>query len=299
MCDEKSNRDIEDYYRRNKISRRDFGRISMGAALAMALPLSACAGDGQKVVASNVNIKTPDGEADAYFVHPAEGRHPAVVMWPDIFGMRPAFRQMGKRLAEAGYAVLVVNPYYRNTHKQLVPDDATVIDPELRQKIWPRARELAGTLSPQTCVTDGRAFIAFLDKQPSVDTARKAGVMGYCMTGSYAFRMAADMPARIGAGASFHGGGLVTDKPDSPHLLIPRIKADFLVAIAANDDERDPKAKDVLREAFDRADASAEIEVYPGTLHGWCPPDSAAYNPAQAERAWGQMLQLFARTLNT
>ncbi|WP_323844987.1 dienelactone hydrolase family protein [Microbulbifer magnicolonia] len=294
MCDELTNEDVEAYFLSQGMNRRNFTKAGLGAALAMMLPISARA---QDLVETNVTVKTPDGEADAYFVHPAKGRHPAVILWPDIFGMRPAFRQMGKRLAESGYAVLVVNPYYRTMKGQLVPDDAAVIDPELRKEIWPKAREQAGTLSPTTAVTDGRAFVKFLDQQPSVDTDRQIGVMGYCMTGSYAFRMAAAMPERIGAGASFHGGGLVTDKEDSPHLLVPKIDAGFLVAIAENDDERDPEAKTVLRKAFDSAGVPAEIEVYEGTLHGWCPPDSAVYNRAQAERAWQRLLALFEQNL--
>ena len=294
MCDEQSNKDLEAYFLSRGMSRRDFGKVGLGAALAMMLPVS---GNALAVQESNVTVETPDGEADCYFVHPTKGRYPAVILWPDIFGMRPAFRNMGKRLAESGYAVLVVNPYYRTMQGQLVPDDAKVIGPELRKAIWPEAREQAGTLSAVTCVTDGRAFIRFLDQQPSVDTEKQAGTMGYCMTGSYSFRLAADMPQRIGAGASFHGGGLVTDKEDSPHRLVPKMQSGFLVAIAEKDDERDPEAKVELRKAFDSAGLTAEVEVYEGTLHGWCPPDSMAYNPAQAERAWRQLLVLFERNL--
>jgi len=294
MCDELTNKDAEAHSGSHGMTRRDFGKVGLGAALAMMLPVAARA---QEVVGTNVMVRTPDGEADGYFVHPAKGRHPGVILWPDIFGIRPAFREMGKRLAESGYSVLVVNPYYRTTKEQLVPDDAAVIDSALRQQIWPRAKELAGTLSPITCVTDGRAFVKFLDQQPSVDNGKKIGVMGYCMTGSYAFRLAADMPERIGAGASFHGGGLVTDKEDSPHLLVPKIKAGFLVAIAEKDDERDPRAKVELRKAFESAGVPAEIEVYEGTLHGWCPPDSAVHNQAQAARAWERLLALFERNL--
>ncbi|WP_226665075.1 dienelactone hydrolase family protein [Microbulbifer aggregans] len=294
MCDEQSSKDAEAYFLQKGINRRDFGRVGISAALAMTLPIAALAED---VVESNVLVTTPDGEADCYFVHPAKGQYPAVVLWPDIFGMRPAFRQMGKRLAQSGYAVLVVNPYYRTMKGQLVPDSAPVIDASLREQIWPKARELAGTLSPETCVTDGRAFIRFLDSQQAVDSDKKAGTMGYCMTGSYTFRLAADMPERIGAGASFHGGGLVTDKPDSPHRLVPKIQAGFLVAIAENDDERQPEAKTELRQAFDNAGVEAEIEVYKGAMHGWCPPDSMAYNRDQAERAWARMLTLFNQRL--
>lgn len=294
MCDDQSSKDAEAYFLQKGINRRDFGKVGISATLAMMLPTTALAED---VVESNVSVTTPDGEADCYFVHPAKGQYPAVVLWPDIFGMRPAFRQMGKRLAQSGYAVLVVNPYYRTMKGQLVPDSASVIDAALREKIWPKARELAGTLSPETCVTDGRAFIHYLDKQKAVDPDKKAGTMGYCMTGSYTFRLAADMPERIGAGASFHGGGLVTDRPDSPHRLVPKIKAGFLVAIAANDDERQPEAKTELRAAFDKAGVEAEIEVYKGAMHGWCPPDSMAYNRDQAERAWERLLVLFNQRL--
>ena len=301
MCDELNTKDAEAYFLRHGlgkgVSRRGFGRLGIGAGLLAMLPWSASAENGVKVAASNVTVPTPDGEADCYFVHPVKGRHPAVILWPDIFGMRPAFREMGKRLAQSGYSVLVVNPYYRTMKGQLVPDDAKIIGPELRKQVFPKGRELAQTLSPQTCVTDGNAFIAFLDKQGSVDPAKKAGTAGYCMTGSYTFRLAAAMPDRFGAGASFHGGGLVTDKSDSPHRLIPEINAGFLVAIAENDDERQPEAKDELRKAFKAADLDATVEVYEGAMHGWCPPDSMAYNQAQAERAWSNMLTLFAQRL--
>ncbi|WP_193165713.1 dienelactone hydrolase family protein [Microbulbifer hainanensis] len=295
MCDEITAKEAEAYLRRKGISRRTFTKTGLGAALGAMLP--GIAFGAMKVAESDVRVTTPDGEADAYFVHPAKGRHPAVILWPDIFGIRPAFRQMGKRLAEQGYAVLVVNPYYRNHRGPLVPGGADVIGPEVRQVVMPEARKLAGTLSPDTAVSDGRAFVKFLDAQPAVDTERKIGVMGYCMTGSYTLRLGAAMPERIGAGASFHGGGLVTDRADSPHLLIPKLKGGYLIAIAENDDARQPEAKTVLREAFDRADADAEIEVYKGTLHGWCPTDSAAYNEDLAERAWARMQALFAREL--
>ncbi|MCK7597536.1 dienelactone hydrolase family protein [Microbulbifer sp. CAU 1566] len=305
MCDELNSKDAETYFLQRGlgkgVSRRGFGRLGVGAGLLAILPWSvsaqSAAESGVKVTEGKVMVPTPDGEADCYFVHPAEGRHPAVILWPDIFGMRRAFRDMGKRLAQSGYAVLVVNPYYRTMQGQLVPDDAKIIGPELRKTIFPKGRELAGTLSPETCVTDGKAFVAWLDKQAAVDPAKKVGTAGYCMTGSYTFRLAAAMPERIGAGASFHGGGLVTDAGDSPHKLVPDIKAGFLVAIAENDDERQPEAKDELRKAFKAADVDATVEVYEGAMHGWCPPDSMAYNQAQAERAWGEMLGLFGKRL--
>jgi carboxymethylenebutenolidase len=290
MCDELTNRDAEEYLRKQGLSRREFNKAGVGVALTLILPPVA---NALAVVEQDVTVETPDGMADCYFVHPAQGRHAAVIVWPDIVGIRPAFRLMGKRLAESGYAVLVVNPYYRTAQGALVPEGKTFRDPGIRELLMPHAR----TLSPETCVTDGRAYVEYLDRQTAVDTGRKIGTSGYCMTGSYTMRLAADMPGRIGAGASFHGGGLATDAEDSPHLLVPRIKAGFLIAIAENDDARDPGAKTLLRAAFDAAEAEAEIEVYAGTQHGWCPPDSAVYDEAQAERAWARLLDLFEREL--
>lgn len=291
MCDEQTAKDVEEYLRRNALTRREFGKRGAGVALALMLPPVANALD---VVEQDVMVKTPDGMADCYFVHPASGRHAAVIVWPDIVGIRQAFRDMGRRLAESGYSVLVVNPYYRTVKGAAVPEGKGFRDPGIRDLLMPHAR----SLSPETCVTDGRAFVEYLDQQESVDTNRKIGTTGYCMTGSYTLRLAAAMPDRIGAGGSFHGGGLATDKEDSPHLLVSKMKAGFLIAIAANDDERDPNAKVLLREAFDANDVSAEIEVYEDTLHGWCPPDSAVYNEAQAERAWSRLIDLFERELS-
>ena len=291
MCDELTNKDAEEYLRRIGLTRREFNIRGAGVALAMLLPTVANALD---VVEQDVMVETPDGEADCYFVHPASGNHAAVIVWPDIVSIRPAFRMMGKRLAESGYSVLVVNPYYRTARGAVVPEGKTFRDPGIRDLLMPHAR----TLSPKTCVTDGRAFVEYLDKQPTVDNGRKIGTTGYCMTGSYTLRLAAAIPDRIGAGGSFHGGGLATDAEDSPHLLTSQMNAGFLIAIAENDDERNPDEKVLLREAFDKADVEAEIEVYEGTLHGWCPPDSAVYNEEQAERAWSRLLALFERELS-
>jgi carboxymethylenebutenolidase len=290
MCDELTVKDNEEFLRKNGLTRRDFSKGAAGVALAMMLPAVANAMD---VVEEDVLVETPDGMADCYFVRPAEGSHAAVIVWPDIKGIRTAFRVMGKRLAESGYSVLVVNPYYRTAKGPVIEEGESFGTPEVRERLMPHAR----SLSPETCVTDGRAFVDYLDAQSSVDTNRKIGTTGYCMTGSYTMRLAAAMPDRIGAGGSFHGGGLASDKDDSPHLLAPQMKAGFLIAIAANDDEKDPNAKVLLREAFDNASVSAEIEVYEDTLHGWCPPDSAVYNEAQAERAWSRLLSLFEREL--
>ncbi len=291
MCDDAAFDDmIEHNLRQGGLSRRELGSLALGAGIAFALPRVANALDTTE---SEVEIKTPDGTADAYFVHPASGRHPAVLFWPDIFGLRPAFRQMGKRLAESGYSVLVVNPFYRTKRAPTAPEKANFDDPETRKLLM----GLKGTLSPATARTDAKAFLAWLDAQSAVDTKRKAGTTGYCMSGPIAFETAAALPDRIGAVATFHAGGLVTDQPDSPHLLIPKMRAHFLIAIAENDDQKQPDAKVVLREAFAKAGLPAEIEVYAGTLHGWCPPDSAVYNAAQAEKAWERMLALFKQAL--
>jgi carboxymethylenebutenolidase len=242
---------------------------------------------------SEVDIKTPDGTADAYFVHPAKGAAPGVLIWPDIFGLRPAFRQMGKRLAESGYSVLVINPFYRTKKAPTAPEHPDFQDPATHDALM----SLMGSLTPQTAETDAKAFVAYLDSQAAVSKKHKMGTTGYCMGGPFTMRTAAAFPDRIGAGASFHGGGLVTDKPDSPHLLVPKIKASFLFAIAANDDQRQPEAKNVLQEAFAKAKLPAEVEVYAGTNHGWCPPDSQVYNRDQAEKAWSRMLAVFKTAL--
>jgi carboxymethylenebutenolidase len=241
------------------------------------------------VTESDVSVTTPDGVADCYFVHPASGTAPGVLIWPDIFGLRPAFRQMGKRLAESGYAVLVVNPFYR-VKKAPTADKGTATP---IQDLMPLARALNET----TQMTDAKAFTAWLDGQPAVAKNRKMGTQGYCMGGPIAFRTSAAAPDRIGAVASFHGGGLVTDAPNSPHLQAATSKAQFLVAIAANDDARSPKDKDVMKETFARANLPAEIEVYAGAAHGWCPPDSSVYNEAQAEKAWSRLLVLYGKAL--
>ena len=291
MCDDATLDDMVEYALRNKgLSRRELGTLALGTSLAFALPRVANAMDTTE---SEVEIKTPDGTADAYFVHPASGKHPAVLVWPDIFGLRPAFRQMGKRLAESGYSVLVVNMFYRTKKAPTAPEKADFDDPATRDLLM----GLKATLNAGTSRTDARAFIPWLDGQASVDTKRKAGTTGYCMSGPIAFQTAAAVPDRIGAVATFHGGGLVTDQPDSPHLLIPQTKARFLVAIAESDDKKQPDAKTVLRDAFAKAGRPAEVEVYAGAIHGWCPPDSAVYNAELAEKAWSRLLALLKEGL--
>jgi carboxymethylenebutenolidase len=195
---------------------------------------------------------------------------------------------MGKRLAEQGYSVLVVNPFYREKKAPTAAQGAATPIPEL----VPMMQKLTAT----TQTTDAKAFIAWLDSRPEVDKSKKIGTTGYCMGGPIVMRTAAAVPNRVGAGGSFHGGGLTTPAPDSPHLLIPQMKASFLIAVAENDDMRDPQSKNTLREAFGKAKLDAEIEVYPAA-HGWCPPDSQVYDQAQAEKAWGRMLALFQKAL--
>jgi carboxymethylenebutenolidase len=288
MCE---NDDFEELARHvNPLTRRTFCLMTLGAGLVAALP--GLAGTIE-TKGQDVDIKTPAGIADAFFVHPAQGRHPGVLIWPDIFGLRPAFKEMATRLAQSGYAVLVINPFYRTKRAPTSAEHADIDDPATRKALM----ALHDTLNADTSEVDAKAFVAFLDRQAAVDTKRKLGTMGYCMGGPSVMVTAASVPERVGAGATFHGGGLATDKPDSPHLLVPRMQAQLLIAIAESDDAKDPKAKDTLRDAFAKAKLPAEIEVYAGTKHGWCPTDSKVYDHAQAEKAWGRMLALFERAL--
>src|ERR1035438_8534250 len=286
MCDrDHSQEDLERFEALGLVTRKQFG-VRLAAGIAMLLPKVA---NAATVPESEVSVTTPDGAADCYFAHPASGTAPGVLVWPDIFGLRPAFRQMGKRLAESGYSVLVVNPFYRV--KKAPTAEAGGATPI--QQVMP----LAQGLNETTHMTDAKAFIGWLDGQASVDRNRKIGTQGYCMGGPIAFRTAAAVPDRVGAVASFHGGGLVTDQPNSPHLQAAKSKAQFLIAIAANDDAKSPNDKTTLKDTFAKANLSAEIEVYTGAAHGWCPPDSQVYNEPQAEKAWGRLLALYGKAL--
>jgi len=283
MCDQDhSEKEILELEAAGKVTRRQFG-VMLGAGVAMVLPRVQ---NPVTVTDSEVTIKTPEGNADAYFVHPATGTAPGVLVWPDIFGLRPAFRQMGKRLAESGYSVLVVNPFYR-VKKAPTADQgaATAINGLL---------PLMNALTPATQATDAKAFSAWLDQQASVAKNKKMGTQGYCMGGPIALRTAANVPDRIGAAASFHGANLVTNGPDSPNVMAAKTKAQFLIAIATNDDMQKPTDKTVLKDTLGTA---AEVEVYEGAQHGWCPPDSGVYNMAQAEKAWTRLLALYKKAL--
>jgi carboxymethylenebutenolidase len=286
------------------ITRRDFAAILVGAGIAASVSSSAAADIGIELVESDVEIKTPDGTCDAAFIHPKSlskaGSYPGVLIWPDAFGLRPAMRAMGRNIAADGYSVLVPNPFYRVSKDPFTdaskfnfqnPDDVAKLKPLM-----------ASVNAPGNAEKDATAYVAFLDAQKAVNKDKKIGTQGYCMGGPLVMRTAATLPDRIGAGASFHGGGLVTDKPDSPHLLAPRIKARMYFGIASNDDERQPDAKVKLKEAFAAAKVTAEIEVYPA-LHGWCVPDmpvrdgAPLYNKPEAERAWAKLVALYRAAL--
>jgi carboxymethylenebutenolidase len=286
MCDQDHfEKDRQEYEARGLVTRKQFGAM-VGAGIAMLLPKVA---NAAAVTEAEVNVTTPDGTADCYFVHPSTGTAPGVLIWPDIFGLRGAFRQMGKRLAESGYSVLVVNPFYRTQKAPTAPAGGATPLAEVTR--------FAATLNETTHMTDAKAFIGWLDTQTSVAKNRKMGTQGYCMGGPMAFRTAAAMPDRIGAVATFHGGNLVSTMPNSPHLQAAKSHAQFLIAIAANDDMRAPNDKTALKDTFAKANLPAEIEVYEGSMHGWCPPDSTVYNEPLAEKAWSRLLVLYGKAL--
>jgi carboxymethylenebutenolidase len=278
------------------LARRDFVALSVTAGLVASTGSAEAA--AQDVVETDVEIKTPDGTCDAAFIHPTKtGSYPGVLLWPDAFGLRPAMRDMAKRLAAEGYSVLVPNPFYRVSKAPFT--DASTFNfqnPTDMAKLRPL---MASVNAAGNAEKDAAAYVAFLDSRKEVNKAKKIGTQGYCMGGPLVMRTAASQPDRIGAGASFHGGGLVTDKPDSPHLLAPKIKARMYFGVASNDDARQPDAKDKLKEAFAAAKVPAEVELYPDSLHGWCVPDMPTqngkpiYNKPDAERAWGKLLELY------
>ncbi len=304
MCDEKTERDNE-----LLISRR-----RMGLGVAATAVLAGC-GSGEVAAAApeapapvpdapepappapelqrrRVVVPTPHGEADALFVTPKSGKHPAVILWPDVAGLREAYETMAARLAEAGYAVLAVNPYYRSAKSPILANFEEWRTDEGRAKIAP----MREALTPEAIASDGVALVGWLDQQVEVDTSKRVGTQGYCMSGSFALRVAAAVPGRVGAAASFHGGGLVTDKPDSPHLLFPKLQGAVLICIAQNDHDRDQEAKPALEAAAAANKLTAQIEVYPAN-HGWCALDSPVYDKEQAERAWARLLATYAENL--
>ncbi len=288
MCDELTEKDNKHFLlNAGKINRRDFSKMGAAALMMAMLPKVAFA---KSVIESTVEISTPDGVSDCYFVHPSRGNHPGVIMWPDIKGLRPVYTVMAKRLAAVGYSVLVVNPYYREAKAPVVGPDASFDDHDTMKFL----RNMAWKLTQQGNISDAKAYINFLDNQTSVDLNRKIGTMGYCWGGELVILTAAAVPNRVGAVASFHGSrSIVTDASDSPHLLIPKLSAHALHAVAENDDQRSPETKNIIRAAYKTAGVPAEIEVYEGTLHGWCTLDFHGYHEKQAEKAWARLLHLF------
>ena len=277
--------DLNDQEELKKYTRRDFGALAASAGLLTALPGVA---NAVAVAEREVTITTPDGNCDAYFVAPTSGAAPGVLVWPDIFGLRPAFRQMGRRLAESGYSVLVVNPFYRQKKAPTAAQGG--------QTPIADVMPLMQALTPAMHLSDGKAFVAWLDAQTEVDKVRKLGTTGYCMGGPIAVRTAFVAPDRVGAVGTFHGAAMVTPAPDSPHRLVAQTQARYLIAVAQNDDAKEPEAKSTLRAAFDSAKLPAEVEVYPAA-HGWCPPDTQVYDATQAERAWTRLLATFGKAL--
>jgi carboxymethylenebutenolidase len=274
------------------VTRRTF--VVTSAATAMALGSAASLAE-DKVVEKDVNVQMASGVSDSALFYPeGKGLWPGVLVWTDILGLRPVFREMGRRLAAQGYVVLVPNPFYRNAKAPVVDGSFDFSKPEDRAKVMPMAQALTADAN----ISDAKAYTTFLDAQPQTDKSKKMGVHGYCMGGPLTFRTAATRADRIGAAATFHGGGLVTGKPDSPHLMIPQMKAEVLCCVADNDDKREPTAKDTLKQAFAAAHLTATVEVFEGCNHGWTVRGSQVYNEAGAERAWSELTALYKRKLS-
>lgn len=292
MCDEKQ----LETWARETLSRRQFGALSGAAALA------ACAsGTGESkaspppvpLTERAVSFATPDGTMDAFLVHPAKGKHPAVILWPDIASIRESKRNIARTLAGAGHAVLVVNPYYRDVAGEQFADFAAFIAGGGFQKVGP----WRGKLNAETIMRDAGAIVAWLDTQDGIDTAHGIGTQGYCMGGPFTVWSAASVPARIKAAASFHGGGLVRpDNPMSPHNVLGKVDASLLIAVAQDDDAKAPADKTTFAEAAKAADVTAKVEVYAGD-HGWMVPDSPAYNVAAATKGEADLLALYKAAL--
>ena len=290
MCDDFTAPEEDAALARRGLSRREFAASGAAVAIAACSSSPSAAKGKPRLTEQAVSISTPDGTADAFFVRPASGKHPGVILWPDIAGLRDAYKEMGRRLASAGYAVLVVNHYYRSSPAPILATMAEWRTPVGQEKLKP----MIAALSPEGATRDAIAFVAWLDRQRSVNTKRGIGSQGYCQTGSFAMRTAAAVPARVKAVGSFHGGGLVTEAPNSPHRTFALTRASYLIAIARNDDARAPADKDALRAAAAAAGRPAEIEVYAAD-HGWCTLDAPIYDKAEADRAWGRLLAMYAK----
>ncbi len=287
MCDDLTAIEEEQALESRGIDRRSFAALGAAGLGTLAAPLAAAVPGG--LTERLVSLATPDGKMDAFFVHPAKGKHPAVILWPDIAGLRDAYKVMARRLAADGYAVLVLNQYYRSAPAPIFKAVTEWRTPEGQARLRP----MIPLLNSGAIERDAWAAARWLDRQPAVNVKRGIGTAGYCMGGPYTVRTAHAVRDRVRAAASFHGASLVTDKPDSPHLLLKATKASYLFAIARNDDARAPGDKDALRAAAKAAGRAAEVEVYPAD-HGWCTIDAPVYDKVQAERAWARMLVLFS-----
>ncbi|KRB40428.1 MAG: dienelactone hydrolase family protein [Pseudomonadota bacterium] len=286
MCDDDIHQGLIDD---PTVSRRAFGLMTVAAA-----GIAGSARAAAPVVEKDVEVKTPDGMADAALFYPqGKGSWPAVVIWPDVVSLRPVFREMGRRLAAEGYVVLVPNLYYRVKRAPVVEGGFNFANPDDRAKLAP----MRATVTPEGTARDAAAYIAFLDAQPQTNRKKKVGTQGYCMGGPLAFFTAGAVPARVGAVASFHGGGLYTDQPNSPHLTLPGSHAEYLVLVADNDDKQDPTAKEKIKTALDAAKRPNKVEVYAGAAHGWTVKGSQVYNEPAAEKAWAELLALYKRAL--
>jgi carboxymethylenebutenolidase len=286
MCDDEIHQGLSQDY---SVSRRGFGLV---AAAAVGFATTAQAKAAAAVVEKDVSVKTPDGMSDAVlFTPPGKGPFPAVLIWTDIGGLRPAFRDMGRRLASSGYVVLVPNPFYRSQKAPVIEGALNFGDPEVRKRLF----AMRAAMTDDGIDKDAKAYLAFLGAQAKVSKKAKMGVQGYCMGGPLTIRTGA-VSSRIGAGGTFHGGTLVSKAADSPHLQAPQLHGEYLICEAANDDKSDPSAKDTVKAAFDAAKVKVKLEVYPAQ-HGWCVPGSQVYDAAQAERAWTELLSMYQRAL--
>lgn len=294
MCDETDLAGWDDRLAAKGLSRRDFGLMGGAAALAACsgtVTAGSDTGSASGLTENMVLIDTLEGEMDAFFVHPSEGKHPAVILWPDIASLREAKRVMARRLAAEGYVVLVANPYYRDVQADQFTDMASFRADGGWQKVGP----WRGKLSSDAVMADTDALVGWLDGQEVVDNTKGIGTQGYCMGGPFTVYSAHARPDRVKAAASFHGGGLVREDEASPHKILEK-GTSYLIAIAKNDDEKAPDDKTALREAADAGGIKAEIEVYGGD-HGWCVLDNPTYDQAEADRAWGRLLALYDSAL--
>ncbi len=290
MCDEANLAQ----WAHERVSRRQFGALG-GAAM-----LAACAtGEGPALAQSGlieqtVSYAAPDGTVDGFFVHPAQGKHPAVILWPDIASLREAKRVMARELAAQGYAVLVVNPYYRDVAGEQFADFAAFIAGGGFQKVGP----WRGKLTADAIMRDARAAVSWLDGQSAVDTARGIGTQGYCMGGPFTIWSAAAAPLRIKAAASFHGGGLVGESPQAPVNLLSALADDagVLIAVARNDDAKAPTDRPILAAKAETLGIDATVKLYPAD-HGWMVPDSPVYAAEFAREGEADLLALYTARL--